>query len=729
MVFATLDEETTRVDAMVATGRVAVTVLGTTVGGHPVRLLRVGDPPPEATAQAIVLVTGTQHGNEVAGREAIIELAEDLAVTTDPDLLAVLQSHGVLLMPTCNPDGVEVLQRDNLQGIDINRDHLQLRSVEAQAIATVLHDARPGLVVDLHEGGVAENAQLLGPTNVQVDPLIAARSVNAVNAIRLHFDALGMTTGDWPGADTETILRNRAGLGNMPSLVAECDSGGTTESERIDQARAVADASLTYARLNADALLADAAAAAESRTAVGVAATAPFSLRVATLDPPPVGYQLSSAQLAATVLHRSMFGVTAAGGVLAMGQPAQPLIPFFADPDAEFGVVDGARLFAASLAGGAQVAQAQVRAVITWLACDVVTGRRIAELPDITGQVSRVLCAYTQSALSLPAPTGGPGHLPIGLLERATQPIRTMIVLVVNDVPSWAGWVKDRIRGSDATWSLPCVTLEAYYRARRIRDHTYTGEDEAVIAAGLAADAGDIAGVGLGIPITVDAVATGVSRDRTYLLSDRQTVYDGLSELAGVGLEWTVDLDWQDNRHQVVTRHLRIRHRIGRAAAVPTARFATRSSSETTYELAEDHTEGRYANFVVAYAPGEGEDQLVSDPAVDLTALATGIPIVELHWQPSSSIVDTDTLDDHATSRLARSRNGALTWHLSGRWDQPPRLNVDWALGDDIGWDLIGHGHPAGVTGVGRAIGWDFDPSSGLASPILLDPASDPEVS
>jgi len=67
-------------------------------------------------------------------------------------------------------------------------------------------------------------------------------------------------------------------------------------------------------------------------------------------------------------------------------------------------------------------------------------------------------------------------------------------------------------------------------------------------------------------------------------------------------------------------------------------------------------------------------------------------------------------------------------WELSARWDQYPRLNVDWAIGDDIGWDLVGHGHPDGVQGVGRAIGWTLDTQRGLVRPILLDPQSDPEA-
>lgn len=376
-----------------------------------------------------------------------------------------------------------------------------------------------------------------------------------------------------------------------------------------------------------------------------------------------------------------------------------------------------------------RVAVAQVRTRVTWLGCDVVSGRKIAELPDVTASVERVLNSYSSADLVLPQPTGGPGHIPPALLDRATQPIRSMIVLVVNEVPSWAGWVRNRVRGTDAQMHLPCVTLEGYLRERRVRDHIFVQRDVASIAAALAGDAGDITGVGSGIGLIVDAPATGVLRDRTYLVSDRMTVYDALRELADSGLiEWTIDLDWEDSRQQVVTKILRVRPRIGQASDQPKARFATRSASETTYRLSEDHTSGRYGNYLVAYAPGEGEDQPASAPAIDQAALDAGMPIVELHWQPSTAIVETATLDEHAQRRLAEVRRGAMVWELSARWDQYPRLNVDWAIGDDIGWDLVGHGHPDGVQGVGRAIGWTLDTQRGLVRPILLDPQSDPEA-
>src|SRR5690606_39904063 len=100
--------------------------------------------------------------------------------------------------------------------------------------------------------------------------------------------------------------------------------------------------------------------------------------------------------------------------------------------------------------------------------------------------------------LTRPIRRSGPGALPIQLIEQGIVPGGTRIVAVVNDIPTWAGIVMGPTEsGTDATVSLPCVTLEGYLGRRIVRDHTWIEQDVgSVIAAGLVGDAQDIPGVG-----------------------------------------------------------------------------------------------------------------------------------------------------------------------------------------------------------------------------------------
>ena len=63
----------------------------------------------------------------------------------------LLDRINVVVVPRANPDGAEVGTRVTANGVDMNRDHLLLNTPEARALAQVINDYRPILVVDAHE--------------------------------------------------------------------------------------------------------------------------------------------------------------------------------------------------------------------------------------------------------------------------------------------------------------------------------------------------------------------------------------------------------------------------------------------------------------------------------------------------------------------------------------------------------------------------------------------------
>jgi hypothetical protein len=101
-----------------------------------------------ATPRPVVLLVGQQHGDEPAGSEALIVIAQALAQGA---LAPLLDRIDVLVLPRANPDGALTETRATASGIDMNRDHLLLRTPEAQALAQLARDFNPVVVVDAHE--------------------------------------------------------------------------------------------------------------------------------------------------------------------------------------------------------------------------------------------------------------------------------------------------------------------------------------------------------------------------------------------------------------------------------------------------------------------------------------------------------------------------------------------------------------------------------------------------
>lgn len=349
----------------------------------------------------------------------------------------------------------------------------------------------------------------------------------------------------------------------------------------------------------------------------------------------------------------------------------------------------------------------------TWLGCDLVTGRIIEELPDLkpSGQLSDVIGSYTSASFDLPIPDAPRDW------EGATEPGRCMIAAVLAGTPVWAGIVNTREGGSGPVCQLATVSLAGYLDRRVTGDHTWAQQDDSsVIASGLVTEANTE-----GIGFALDCAPSGNLRDRQYFDRDDKTAYSNLRELMAIedGPEWTISLGWTDATQTAISKTFRSARRIGFSSPSPQAVFDSRSESGTSYSYREDYTSERGANHVVAVSSGEGAARPQSPPARDTALLAAGWPRYERRYTPSTSITNQATLDAHSRATLALVARGARVFTVTARADAYPRLGTDWVAGDDVAFDLIGHRHPNGVSGVARCIGWTLDPRAGTVQPVL----------
>lgn len=98
-----------------------------------------------------VMLMGQQHGDEPAGAEALLVIAQELA---GGKLEPLLDRINVVMLARANPDGARDGSRVTASGIDMNRDHLLLKTPEAQALARLAREFKPAVVIDSHEYSV-----------------------------------------------------------------------------------------------------------------------------------------------------------------------------------------------------------------------------------------------------------------------------------------------------------------------------------------------------------------------------------------------------------------------------------------------------------------------------------------------------------------------------------------------------------------------------------------------
>ncbi len=137
-----------------ATPHATLLSLGSSQAGLPIEALLLTRQPDASPAALLrsgaptVLLVGQQHGDEPASAEALLVIAHELLRGR---LQELLDRVNVIVVPRANPDGAARQQRLTATGIDANRDHLLLRTPEAQAQARLMREYQPLVVVDAHE--------------------------------------------------------------------------------------------------------------------------------------------------------------------------------------------------------------------------------------------------------------------------------------------------------------------------------------------------------------------------------------------------------------------------------------------------------------------------------------------------------------------------------------------------------------------------------------------------
>ena len=127
-------------------GAVTVSVAGETTRGRSLYLVHVRGVGAEPVSRRI-LFYAQQHGDEVAGKDALLYLIRDLA--REPETLPA--GVELWILPLMNPDGAAAGTRASGAGVDLNRDHIAIDQPETRVLHEIARWVRPHIAVDCHE--------------------------------------------------------------------------------------------------------------------------------------------------------------------------------------------------------------------------------------------------------------------------------------------------------------------------------------------------------------------------------------------------------------------------------------------------------------------------------------------------------------------------------------------------------------------------------------------------
>lgn len=155
------------------------------------------------SGRAVVLVTAAIHPTEVGASLVPLVLAYRLATTTDPALLRVLRECVVLIVPSVNPDGVDIVADwyrasvgtpwegqpppalyHHYTGHDNNRDWYSLTQAETRHVVERVYNVwRPQVVHDIHQQGTTGSRFFVPPWRDPIEPNVDPLLIAATSAL------------------------------------------------------------------------------------------------------------------------------------------------------------------------------------------------------------------------------------------------------------------------------------------------------------------------------------------------------------------------------------------------------------------------------------------------------------------------------------------------------------------------------------------------------------------
>src|SRR5438874_664409 len=176
-----------------------------------------------AQGKTIVLITCGVHSTEVGSYLSSMLIAYRLASSYEPDIKKILDNTIILLVPSLNPDGVDIVNNwyqktlgtkfegtdppelyHKYVGHDDNRDWYAFTQVETQLTVDQIHNVwHPQIVHDIHQQGALGSRLFLPPYMQPVEPNVPRQIVEGYTELG-NYLAKEMRATGYKGITTDS---------------------------------------------------------------------------------------------------------------------------------------------------------------------------------------------------------------------------------------------------------------------------------------------------------------------------------------------------------------------------------------------------------------------------------------------------------------------------------------------------------------------------------------------
>jgi hypothetical protein len=158
-----------------------------------------------AKGKTVMIITFNIHSTEIASSQTAAAFVYRMASSNDPDVLTTLKNVILLMIPSQNPDGEQLVvdwykktlgtpyEGSNppvlyakYVGHDDNRDWVGLTQLETQHTAKVINEWHPQILYDLHQQGADAPRLYLPPWVDPIDPNVDPLLVSSMNALGMR---------------------------------------------------------------------------------------------------------------------------------------------------------------------------------------------------------------------------------------------------------------------------------------------------------------------------------------------------------------------------------------------------------------------------------------------------------------------------------------------------------------------------------------------------------------